>query len=118
MSLAAGDKLGPYEVLASLGAGGMGEVYRAHDARLNREVAIKRRPGAPNGVPMARSCSTSLPGRQAVPPHHHAASGRDRTSSDHGRAELAGRAEAVIALKSRVSGLGGTNQPIILTSTQ
>ena len=41
MSLAAGATLGPYEIVAPLGAGGMGEVYRAHDARLLREVAIK-----------------------------------------------------------------------------
>src|ERR1700738_2619108 len=41
MSLPAGDKLGPYEILASIGAGGMGEVYLAQDARLNRQVAIK-----------------------------------------------------------------------------
>jgi eukaryotic-like serine/threonine-protein kinase len=41
MPLSAGDKLGPYEILASIGAGGMGEVYRAQDARLNRVVAIK-----------------------------------------------------------------------------
>src|SRR5579864_8378001 len=41
MSLAVGAKLGPYEILAPLGAGGMGEVYRAHDGKLNREVAIK-----------------------------------------------------------------------------
>ncbi len=41
MSLAAGTKLGPYEIKAPLGAGGMGEVYRAHDARLDRDVAIK-----------------------------------------------------------------------------
>ena len=41
MSLAAGDRLGPYEILAPLGAGGMGDVYRARDTRLNREVAIK-----------------------------------------------------------------------------
>jgi serine/threonine protein kinase len=39
--LAAGARLGPYEVRASLGAGGMGEVYRAHDTRLSRDVAIK-----------------------------------------------------------------------------
>ena len=41
MPLSAGDKLGPYEILAFLGAGGMGEVYRARDPRLNRDVAIK-----------------------------------------------------------------------------
>ncbi len=39
--LAAGTRLGPYEVLAPIGAGGMGEVYRAHDPRLGRDVAIK-----------------------------------------------------------------------------
>ena len=41
MPLSAGDKLGPYEILASIGAGGMGQVYSARDARLNRDVAIK-----------------------------------------------------------------------------
>ncbi|MBZ5637081.1 MAG: serine/threonine-protein kinase [Acidobacteriia bacterium] len=41
MPLSAGDKLGPYEILAPIGAGGMGEVYRAHDPRLRRDVAIK-----------------------------------------------------------------------------
>jgi Tol biopolymer transport system component len=41
MSLASGSKLGPYEIKAPLGAGGMGEVYRAHDSRLGRDVAIK-----------------------------------------------------------------------------
>src|SRR5580765_4306509 len=42
MALAARSKLGPYEILAPIGAGGMGEVYRALDLRVNREVAIKR----------------------------------------------------------------------------
>jgi serine/threonine protein kinase len=41
MPLALGDRLGPYEILALIGAGGMGEVYRARDPRVNREVAIK-----------------------------------------------------------------------------
>src|SRR5271169_4627637 len=46
MPLSAGDKLGPYEILAPLGAGGMGEVYRAKDTRLDRLVAIKILPDA------------------------------------------------------------------------
>jgi Tol biopolymer transport system component len=41
MTLSAGSRLGPYEILSPLGAGGMGEVYRARDTRLNRDVAIK-----------------------------------------------------------------------------
>jgi serine/threonine protein kinase len=41
MPLSPGDKLGPYEILEPIGKGGMGEVYRAHDSRLGRDVAVK-----------------------------------------------------------------------------
>ncbi len=41
MTLSGGSRLGPYEILSPLGAGGMGEVYRARDTRLERTVAIK-----------------------------------------------------------------------------
>src|SRR5712691_2233778 len=46
MSLRVGDRLGPYEIVALIGAGGMGEVYRARDTKLDRDVAIKILPEA------------------------------------------------------------------------
>lgn len=51
MSLPVGARLGPYEITSHIGAGGMGEVYRAHDARLGRDVAIKVLPGSLSADP-------------------------------------------------------------------
>jgi serine/threonine protein kinase/Tol biopolymer transport system component len=54
MSLSAGTRLGPYEILATIAAGGMGEVYRARDTRLDRTVAIKILPASLSGDPQFR----------------------------------------------------------------
>ena len=57
MALAPGTRLGPYEVIGPLGTGGMGEVYRASDARLGRDVAVKVLP-ATSGIRMiSKNCS-------------------------------------------------------------
>ena len=55
MTLPAGTKLGPYEIAAPLGAGGMGEVYRARDSRLHRDVAVKVLPAELAANPERRS---------------------------------------------------------------
>jgi serine/threonine protein kinase len=56
MALTSGTKLGPYEIQSPLGAGGMGEVYRALDTRLDRTVAIKILPAHLSDKPEAKQC--------------------------------------------------------------
>jgi serine/threonine protein kinase len=54
MALTSGTKLGPYEILSPLGAGGVGEVYRARDPRLERDVAVKVLPANLSSDPSLR----------------------------------------------------------------
>jgi serine/threonine-protein kinase len=71
MSLAAGTRLGPYEVLGQIGAGGMGEVYQARDTRLDRTVAIKVLPPAmlADGTARARLLREARLASQLNHPH-------------------------------------------------
>ncbi len=61
MPLVSGTKLGPYEIQSPLGAGGMGEVYRANDERLDRDVAVKVLTPGTLTDENSREASASLP---------------------------------------------------------
>ena len=71
MLLSAGTRLGPYEILSALGAGGMGEVYKARDTRLDRTVAIKILPEALTADPQFRDRFTREAKAIAALTHPH-----------------------------------------------
>jgi len=102
VALTAGSKLGPYKILAPLGAGGMGEVYRARDPRLDREVAVKILPEARSQDPTrqarfdreARSLaaqSLETGERQMIMSGEQDARPRNSTSSSTGSRSWRGR---------------------------
>ena len=80
MSLPGGTRLGPYEILAPIGAGGMGEVYRARDTRLDRIVAIKtskQRFSKPKLLAIAALLLTASLGAAELTVDHVSVAGRD-----------------------------------------
>jgi serine/threonine protein kinase/Tol biopolymer transport system component len=92
MSLVTGSRIGPYEVVAPLGAGGMGEVYRAHDAKLGRDVAIKILPDAVARDPERRARFEREARTLAALNHPHIAQiyGFEETAPTAGQAAGAG----------------------------
>jgi len=66
MAVSTGTRLGPYEILSAIGAGGMGEVYRAKDTRLDRTVAIKVLPAHLSPILTCANASSEKRGRSQV----------------------------------------------------
>ena len=75
-----GSRLGPYEVLAPIGAGGMGEVYRARDSRLNCDVTIKSRTTAPSKIALTR---VQFSGLNVIVPPPRRETGREAVHKGH-----------------------------------
>ena len=102
MALAAGTRLGPYEIVAALGAGGMGEVYQARDTRLDRTVAIKVLPAELSTDPERRARFEREARTVAALNHPHIC-----TLHDVGEAEVAladlGRADLQVRRPERVT---------------
>src|SRR6266852_5770092 len=75
MPLTTGTRLGAYEIVAPIGAGGMGEVYRARDPKLNREVAIKVLPSHlamdPSALPARKAVDYALQIARGISAAHH-----------------------------------------------
>ena len=88
MALPPGTTIGPYEVTATLGAGGMGEVYLAHDSRLKRDVALKLLPESFATDPERRCCMNTRCGWGGV-----ARTSRDPPQEPHYGDEVEGSSQ-------------------------